>query len=99
MNPTPCACIARTLLRVSTPALRTARVLLRPGSRLAGFGSLQNNLLQRTQNILSALPKKHSLALGGGPLASLRVVCPGRLQRHGTKGDFRDGNHERSNRT
>jgi hypothetical protein len=26
------------------------------------------------------LPKMHSLALGGGSLASLRVVCPGRLQ-------------------
>ena len=25
------------------------------------------------------------------------MVCPGRLQRHGNKGDFKDGNHERSN--
>jgi hypothetical protein len=29
----------------------------------------------------------HPLALGGGALASLRVVCPERLQRQGTKGD------------
>jgi DNA modification methylase len=36
---------------------------------------------------------------GGGTLASLCVVCPDRLQRHGTKGDFRHDNHERSNRT
>jgi hypothetical protein len=37
--------------------------------------------------------------LGGGPLPSLRVVCPGRLRRHGAKGDFRDGNLVSSNRT
>jgi hypothetical protein len=91
--------IARTLLRVLTAALRTALVLLRLGSRPAGFGSLHNNLLHRTQKILPALPKMHALALGGGTLASLRVVCPGRLQRHGTKGDFTDGNHVNSNRT
>jgi type IV secretory pathway VirB4 component len=39
----------------------------------------------------------HSLALGGGSLASLRVVCPERLQRQGTKRRFRDGNHQGSN--
>jgi hypothetical protein len=70
------------------PPLRTARVLLRLVSRPAGFGSLQNNLLHRTQNILLALPKMHPLALGGGPLASLRVVCPERLQSQGTKRRF-----------
>jgi hypothetical protein len=71
--------------------------LLRLDSRPLGFGSLQNNLLQRAQNILSAFPKMRPLALGGGTLASLRVVWPERLQRQGEKGDFRDGNHDSSN--
>jgi hypothetical protein len=34
----------------------------------------------------------HPLALGGGALASLCVVCPEPVQRQGIKGDFRDGN-------
>lgn len=40
----------------------------------------------------------HLLALGGGSLASLRVVCPERLQRRGAKGDYRDGNHSNTHR-
>jgi hypothetical protein len=58
---------ARTLLRVLTAARRTALVLLRLSSRPAGFGSHQNNLPQRTQKILSALPKMHRLPWEAGP--------------------------------
>jgi hypothetical protein len=85
VNPIPCSCSTRTLLRVSPAALRAARVLLRPSGRPAGFGSLQNNLLHRTQNILSALPKMHSLALGGGTSHRFAWCVPVAFREMGPK--------------
>jgi hypothetical protein len=66
-------CIARTLLRPLSAALRTSRVLHR----------LSENLCAANAKDFPNLPKMHSLALGGGSLASLRVVCPERLQSQG----------------
>lgn len=71
------------LLREPGLPLRTARVLLRLASRPSGF----------------RVSPMHPLALGGGPLASLRVLCPERFQRQGEQGDFNNDNHQRSNRT